>query len=169
MGGGVDARARIDDAVGGNTRLGELHAGSLGDVDAGASESRQGERTGELRVELVGDGVADLVAVAADARSERGRDALRRSALGHHRINRGTDDAALQALAPAVSGADHAGLGVGHQHRQAIRSEHAQSHTRARRDLPVRLHDGRGLRLAVGGHLTGRAGHIEAERGVQMP
>ncbi len=92
---------------------------------------------GNCAVEFVGDVSANLVAVAADARAERGDNTFRLGSLGHHLFDGGTDHTVLQATATAMRGTDHTGFRIGHEHRQAVGREHAERHVLLRGHLAV--------------------------------
>ena len=158
LGGGGHARAGFHDAIVRDSRGGELLQRGGGDVDTGAAETCGGGRAGEPRVEFGGDRLADLIAVAADARSERGHHALDAGALAGHHPYGFADHALLQAAAAAMGHADHAGFGVGQQHRQAVGGEDAEGDAAPGRDLGVGL-DHRRLRLAAVGQCA--AGGVE--------
>ena len=169
--GGVDARLRRIDVARAHTGLVERHQCGLVDVDARAAEAREREGAGELRVELVGDRVAGLVAVAADRGAERGEDARGVGALGLHHLHGGADDAFHETLTATVRGGDHAGNRVGEQHGQAVRGEYAERDARLCADLRVAFDDLHGaihrLHIIHGcGFLRARS--IETERTVGL-
>lgn len=89
---------------------------------------------------------ANLVAVAADARAQRGDNTLRPGSLGHHLFDGGADHTVLQATTAAMRGADHASFRIGHEHRQAVGGEHAERHVLLSGHLAVRFNHCRLIR-----------------------
>ena len=92
-------------------------------------------------------------------------------ALGHHLLDGRADHAFLQTATAAVRCADHAGFGIGHEHRQAVGGEHAERHVLPGRHLAVGFDDGRltviPRRVVFAVRLVFRllrAGHVESER-----
>ena len=168
LGGGVDAGAGGHDVVSRHTGFGELLQRGGRDIDARLTETAQRKGSRELRVEFVGDVSANLVAVAADARAERGDNTFRLGSPGHHLFDGGTDHTVLQSTATAMRGTDHTGFRIGHKHRQAVGREHAERHVLLRGHLAVGLDHCRLIRGFA--HLPScfalAAGHVETERTV---
>ena len=78
------------------------------------------ERRGKFRPDLVGR--------LGDARADAGMDPRRRGAQRDHRRHRRLEHAGDRAAPAGMGGADHAGLGIGKQHRRAIGGEDAERH-----------------------------------------
>ena len=76
----------------------------------------------------------DLVGGLADAGPQRGANVARRRAEPDHGRDRRLDDAAERALPAGVSGADHAGAGIGEQNHAAIGAGDAERETGRRSD-----------------------------------
>jgi hypothetical protein len=69
---------------------------------------------------------SDLVGTLGDAGADSGHDALAQGAHPLHGLDRGLQHAVERAAPAGMRRADHAGLGVGQQHRRAVRGEHAE-------------------------------------------
>src|SRR4051812_18532909 len=83
-----------------------------GAEEGGVAVVLREERRWELRTDLVG--------VAADAGTDRRADLLALRAELLHRHDRGLGDAVQRAFPTGVRCADHAGGGIGEEHRRAV-------------------------------------------------
>src|SRR5690606_16807249 len=158
----VLVRAAVDVLDVLDPRLGELGEHAAGDVDRGRAPARGAAGAWHRRLDVVAHAGRHLVAATADARAHGSADRARpRTALEHggDGVRHHTRD---EAAAPGVRGRDHAGLGVGEQHRYAVGDHDTQP------DLARRAHHRVGLASGVrlvAGHLGDRAAvHLARHR-----
>jgi len=110
--------------------------------------------------------VVDLIAGAGDARADRGGDALAPGAEPFHRGERRIGHAADRTLPPGMRGTDHAGLGIGEQHRRAIGGEDAEREARTIGDQRIGM---RPRRLVPGIGDGDGLGAVHLEQADQPP
>ena len=87
-----------------------------------------------MLVELLGEGVIDLIGGARNARPDRRDDALDARAERQHRRDRLVGHPRDRAAPPGVRGGDHPRLAVGEQHRGAIGGDDANHEPRGSGD-----------------------------------